>query len=748
MALSLHSQSDRIIDVSIPVRLGGEHGYRPKWLLVPYAALRWIVTDIGAKPNNTIRFDIRLPNGKCLTQYENLIESIKRIVFGVRTGPLMSVECGSVQATIASNLITLARWMIGNGIDRFEDLASADVSEYSVLASGGVHSILNTEGLLNLHLEKLFSAAGFDEKDTSAERQVKAMAIFPARVLAGNNLTVLHRTDLLEEAGLGNLGQSAANCPFVSILDEVEALCGFYQPPRVRQRMHSAPSIDELDDKQVTGTHIQRLLMSFTHLYQHRRFLNDAMQISPFYGSSAAKEACKLGKTVGRTACIPMKQAATLIERSIRWVLDYAPDLLRIAELGNNLFDEIGQSATQNLNAEIRVTKWPIAALASPFPILPGQRGPTKVEVFDDIINANGMTLPIALNFLQTACAVVIAAFSARRSAEIIGLKAGCIERDECGKPWLCIFIHKTEQKNTTIPVPEIVAVAVGVLEQLSERARAKTGTPYLFQFIVPGTDIAQGVNPAGLPNFKLGVFLRKFGYFIDVPVLPDGTRWTFCPHQFRKLFAILYIWVYELGDWGALSFYLRHFNLDMTKRYASDAELGHIIAMANKQHTAEVLANAALGKTQINGLHGERLTQAAKRLHARLVQQIQVVPERKFAQRIARFVERADITLRAFPWGYCAFSKTVKKTFVCALDKSSSDFGSANVSTCSGCEFGVGTDASLPYLRGSIRFHQAIAHSSTSPEILQKASLAMCLKIDEYIVSVTPKLSILGPAS
>jgi len=201
-------------------------------------------------------------------------------------------------------------------------------------------------------------------------------------------------------------------------------------------------------------------------------------------------------------------------------------------------------------------------------------------------------------------------------------------------------------------PIPEVVASAIAVLEQLSERARAHTGTSYIFQFNHPGTDFYQGISQDGVPTFSLGTYLRKFGYFVDVPELDDGTRWTFRPHQFRRFFAILYIWIYELGDWGALSYHLRHFNPEKTRRYASDDELGHIISIADREHTAQVIANAALGKSQVSGFEGNRLKEAAKRLHARMSQRIQVVPERKFNQRILRFVERADVSLHALPWG------------------------------------------------------------------------------------------------
>jgi integrase len=736
---------EHFVNTRIPAPLALESGYQPRWLLSEYSEHHWIIADIGAKPNRTIHFDVSLSNGKRLSDYTNLIESIKRVVYGIRIGPLMEVESGSYQAMVASNLITLAQWMIANQIDRFEDLTAEDVREYTQLAGYGINSILNCEGVLIRHIEKLCDAAVFDVNDTPAERLSKAKLAVPFNKRRNGQLS-LARVEVLTDAGLGCIAFARKNNVVTQMLDEFGELCGFYQSPKIRRRMQSAPSIDELDEEIVTEEHLRRFLMSFDYLYRHRHFLDDALQEDPFPGSSSRAEAKKLGKTVNRTNTVPVKQAATLIERSIRWILDYAPTLLELKDRGDLLFDRTGLDARQQLDKEIHYKTWPDKAPGSPFPILAGSRDRVTDEFLDEaaqgIALRDGMRLPVALNYLMTACATVIAAFSARRAAEIVGLKTGCIERDETGAPWMRVFIHKTFQDDVLVPVPEVVASAISVLERISERARAHTGSSYIFQLNLPGTDIYQGLGEGGFPIFRLGNLLRKFGYFVDVPELDDGTRWTFKPHQFRRFFAILYIWIYELGDWGALSYHLRHFNPEKTRRYTSDNELGHIISIADRERTAQIIANAALGKTQISGTEGNRLKEAARRLYDRMIQRIQVVPERKFKQRILRFVERADVTLHALPWGYCAGSAVhVKGACSCVSEQDSPpDFGEATISTCKDCIFSVRTNAFLPYLKSTLQFHQDISRSLSSPEIFRRASETLSRELDEYIASVGPE--------
>jgi len=744
-SLARSIQADIRGDLAIPSRFRLAGLKRPSWLLRDSSQHRWVVADTGAKPNRTIRFDVRLPGGVSLSKYQNLIETIECITFGVRTGPLMSIESGQAQASVASSLIVLARWMIANQIYRFEDLTAQDIEEYVQLTPFGIHTILNSEAVLNQHLDGLIAKAGFQDTDTEEARRVKAAAAFPTleERTVGTKHLILGRIKLLVDAGLDGVGLNGQDSKIASIFDPIAKLCGYYLSPSVRRRMRKGPMLDELDDQVVTQQHIFRQLMAFRYLYLHRRFLDDALHFEPFPNSSPSALAQKLGKEAGRTATVPVQQAVALIERSVRWILDYAPLILDVKEWADQKFDENPATVEELLERELDTRTWPLGGPCSPFPLLPGQRMYQAEETSDSTPQTvhlrNGMTLATAITFLATACAVVIAAFSARRAAEILGLETGCLERDETQKPWINVFIHKTTREDSLVPVPEVVASAINVLERLSLRARVCTGTPFLFQYNLPISDTCVGLNGDRKPIFRLATHLRRFGYFIDVPAMSDGTRWTFRPHQFRRFFAVLYIWIYELGDWGALAYHLRHFDPDMTRRYVSDPELGHIIAVASKERTAIILAGAALGRTTLAGIDGGRLKLVAARLYGRMIENVEVVSERKFIQRLQRFIERTGLSLHAFPWGYCAsFGKFSNGPCDCSSSRGTQpDLARASVSTCNGCEHNVATSAAASYLNGQLRFHQAMADSPDKPELFRRASREFCKDVAQYLASI-----------
>ena len=503
-------------------------------MLGPYERPIWKVLDTGAKKQVTIRFDVRLPDGNLLSEYPHLYDTVRRITYAVRTGPLASVESGSVQAIVAANLITLVRWMILNNIYFFDDLTSGDSKEYAQLAVYGVDNILNTEGLLQRHVEALEVDAKVSLDDSPAQRRRKMQSVLPLRRAAGNVWEV-HHTQLLEDAGIFQVNGPATRKAKVILQELLERVgCAAQKPTgdsfeNNESMSAQATTLDSLDEEAVTTEHLRRLLKSFEYLYLHRRILTDAIRQPPFPNSSASAVAKKLGAAIGRTDTVPVAQAKVLIERSVRWILDFSPALL-------------AYQAGASYNEEIDTT-----SKFSPFPVLFSE-GEVKQPQF--VANIKGLPLGMALNYLLTACSIVIAAFSARRAAEIAGLKAGCIWYDPTGKPWLHVFIHKTHQRNTAIPVPEVVVAAVSLLEKISETARLENNSPYLFQYKIGESGKVRGLSSCGSPIFPFSRHLRDFGYFIDVPPLPDKTRWTFRPHQFRRFFAILYIWVYEGGDW------------------------------------------------------------------------------------------------------------------------------------------------------------------------------------------------------
>ena len=736
---------------TVPSPLYMEQGAPPDWLLSSYESLEWRVKQIGHQKVRVISWDLALgPHGR-LPDYPHMLDTVKRIVYGIRTGKHATVDSGGEQYNTAQSFFCLIRWMLDRGVQSFSELTRRDIEVYKQGCPGGIEFLLNAPGRLRQLVESMVLAAGFEEGDTRELRVAKSLAVFPHRRTGGQ--IRLQRDDMLQKVGLNS--RSSTLSP---ILDALEQDCGFYLDVTSRARLarvlqaqtQAEADLDDNDDDEeeeaqvsrkapedaVTDSRARMLLLPLTYLYSHRKFLEDRLQFHPFGHEQLKNVLKKLRlKSVERTPTAPVNQTITFIERSARWVLNYSRALLAMQK-----WAQMHEHEPQwRLQALVRRRSPRLEGPSSPFPIIHRGRDYFKEPSIGLTASAvalrKGMSLRTALTFLQTACTVVIAAFTARRAAEIRGLKANCIKRDASGKPWLHVFIHKTVRDYTLIPVPELVAKAVQVLTRLSKSARQQSGTDYLLQFTVPGSGgEVVGVSTQGEPVTKLTVSIERFGYFVDVPDMEDGTRWAFAPHQFRRFFAIMYIRAYAYGDIDALSYHLRHWNREQTRRYCSEKQVGREVLTANRERAAEVVAAAALGELRFDG--HPRLVKAVERLCHRMARKVQVVTRRQVEARARRLLDRTKISMHAFPWGFCVSTiEGSESPSVCNRDGSAPMPDDASVSTCAECPKTLRGAPHRVYLVGSLKMHSELAADTNLVPMVREASAEM-VKLLERVTS------------
>ena len=237
---------------------------------------------------------------------------------------------------------------------------------------------------------------------------------------------------------------------------------------------------------------------------------------------------------------MPPAIAFPYLRGALRWVIEYAPAILeaRAKEWSAKELEE----ALASVGAEIELTE-------------------AKHAQNTKKVTRDGLT-----RLTAAACFAVIAALSARRRSEIADLGAGCVHEDSEGRHRLWIYIAKTEQDYNQIPIPAVVHKAVRCMEAISEDARKRTGTDGIWQFHADQGNKVRSLRPEQ--------DLNNLTRHIDAEGSQD---WKFSAHQFRRFFAMLYFWRYEKGDVAGLAHHLRHFDLEMTRRYVTDNQFGKI---------------------------------------------------------------------------------------------------------------------------------------------------------------------------
>ena len=300
----------------------------------------------------------------------------------------------------------------------------------------------------------------------------------------------------------------------------------------------------------------------------------------------------------------------------------------------------------------------------------------------------------ISILRLATACWILIAGFSARRDGEIDDLRFGCISGDASSGYWLDVYIEKTLQTNESIPVPTLVAKAVEVLSSISAVARSKTGTDRLFQWIGPSGQ---------LRKIDIGRHLDDFAAEVHTPMHTPRNEtpmtWHWHPHQFRRFFAILYFYRFEGATIETLAHFLRHFNLEMTKRYVTqDQEAAALWTDVEWGYMGHVARSIVSGERAVAGGAGAHLKRAAKRLIDTFRRKLQIVSPDRVGASLTLLMQRKGMVLTPKPWVTCTCPQTIAAASTAACRRESHanseavgpNFAHAGPTVCSSCPHGM----------------------------------------------------------
>lgn len=319
---------------------------------------------------------------------------------------------------------------------------------------------------------------------------------------------------------------------------------------------------------------------------------------------------------------------------------------------------------------------------------------------------------------MATACWIVIAAFSARRDEEIDDLRVGCLQGDDASGWWLHVYIEKTLQRKEWIPVPHLVARAIEVLQIISEAARFETDTDHLFQWR----------DPKGGPvRLNVGRYLDDFAASVNVPLHESRgkppTAWHWHPHQFRRFFAVLYFYRFEGATIEALSHHLRHFSLEMTRRYITeDPEVAALWMDTEWGYMGHVARTIVSGERSISGSIGERLKKTAKRLIDVFRRKVQVATPERLGASLSLIMQRQGFVLTPKPWVTCCCPRTREAASKASCrrqrpnkaDAVGPDFAQAGPSICPSCPYAMTEGNRKPFLDAEVKHLESATASRT----------------------------------
>jgi hypothetical protein len=418
-------------------------------------------------------------------------------------------------------------------------------------------------------------------------------------------------------------------------------------------------SVADAKGTTITATSILRLTTMFDALFALRTFIEaPTIKFRPF-PEGPSQRAIELGEASNRTPIAHPDHVMNFLEGTIRYIVSNADDVVH--DYNKVLADQ----------AKAKPEGLPVAVLVT--------------RVCD----------------LVTACYVLIAAFTARRSGEIKLLNWDCVAGNDDDGWWMKIYIEKTSRERTWIPIPSIVAKAVKVLSSFNNRPEpGEEGL--LFQYYSPVHK--RLVDPS--PETHLNSFAKLVGAHEHANDNGEPTAWRWNTRQFRRFFAVLYLYRYR-GKKEAISHHLRHFNLDMANDYlALDPDVDRIWLREYRGFQNQIAREIAGGQTVYAGPMGDRLNKLAKRIREAMAKKVQVV-SLEMARVLMRSMKKQHLVVRPKPWVTCTCPMSASGCSKAACrkarggspDEVGPDFAAAGPTVCPNCPWALISQDNIAYI-------------------------------------------------
>lgn len=162
----------------------------------------------------------------------------------------------------------------------------------------------------------------------------------------------------------------------------------------------------------------------------------------------------------------------------------------------------------------------------------------------------------------------------------------------------------------------------------------------------------------------------------------------------------MFYFYRFEGATIEVLSHHLRHFDLEMTKRYITqDSEAAALWTDVEWGYTGHMARSIVAGERSVSGAMGERLMKTTRRLIKNLRQKIQVAPVNRLGASLAMLMQRKGLVLTPKPWVTCSCPRTHGAALKAACRRDAPleanavgpDFAAAGPTVCCNCQHAIG---------------------------------------------------------
>lgn len=578
----------------------------------------------------TTSVDRHLADGTMLSAPENghLLATIDAIILAeYPAAPTIVGQQGASITLLVSSFATLVQWMKARGTHYFGHLTDVDLRRFIFDSSCGLDAVLKSQERLRSVIEEKRQQTPAWSPDFTAV--LVAVGISPSQ---GTRLP---------------------------------AATALWQRFRETGKV---PDVQHLPSRQVTTGVLWGRAKCFQLLWRYRKHVADGLSFAPSAGD-IAKHVNSHGKPTGHTRELPVDYVCNLVGLAFTWLYEYGPQLAQVQRLLANM-----PTATGPRQVLLHKTLNEFNAIAA------SRDWPLRLQTTKDKPKESHVSWNVAVGtFLPTACFVICGIFTARRLAELVSIRTQSLMGTVETGYWYSSYVAK-RAKDDAFPCTRSVADSIRALADLMKLRGIDERLPAF-----------SAIRGTGRLGQRLRNALARFGKMVKVDPSDVHSEWRLAPHQFRKIFVLIYRWKYDHPVLIALSVYLGHVNQKHINVYTNSKAWKRDHYEAGKQFTLEKLRDIALGNVEPKGIFGKSL----KRAVARALAQVELADESELMAVLRQLIEDRRLDLKATLWGYCGARSAHSnlRRAACATEedvrsKTSIDPEKSSEEKCAGCLF------------------------------------------------------------
>ncbi len=443
--------------------------------------------------------------------------------------------------------------------------------------------------------------------------------------------------------------------------------------------------IEHVAAKKLTESTVLNKLIVISYVYSHRKYLSESFKFNPF----KSKKITALAKAYS----IENGHTPTLYPQEIFGLLNHALKLVKESKLTLQLFDKYMKIHSDTSMAHR-----------------------SMYLRFFKLTGVKSSDLQRQVRALYGAAITIILILLAERKHELsLTKEEDVIDLLNKDLDILVGLEMKTAGtitgKKTERAVIQEVKDALNVILELTKYTKEKSR----LETILLKLPFSHSVNGTGEKSF----YLTTNGLYMVLRYFANSAKFNrvdLRPHMFRRAYAMLWTWRYEIGDLEELRLMLKHNSLNFTQKYTDDENVWEFMGKNEQDLAFDLLNRAFQRKIVVAGKMSETLERYSRIIQAKST----LLNAVTIADHIDDIIINTGLRVVAHADGFCFINHTSLENALCRTEGIGLDPVKRKDTICMKCPNFATDNSRKSYWEKRIKLHQEVVESSKNEQLIE----------------------------